>query len=399
MGTGRSSTGSGPVALSALFDAAEQRLPKPRKEIPPGDGFIFSGNRHETVPRALLLDRRLTPLERNAWQVFRLKLNDDGVTAFPTYQELRPYLASTPCDSLASHETVARALTLLRLTRWLSLVRRRRDPKTGRHLGNLYVLHDEPLTPYEAVQLDPEYFGLISQALDHASKAIQRVGQHTVKEIAEDPMLKGRLLPTRLQVLTQRLANGSDPLKSYPQEERIHDSEEGSNARLRNRDDLTSESEAGRQPAENQALRIPKTDSTSTTNTSIKEVQVLRAHTREPELKLPACFFELLSEHQQLSIQVTLRQLDSGELQQSVLDEWAACCKKGTVKKPAGHLWGTIQKAIRGEFKPWASLAEPVAASPPARAAPAPPPHQPTGPEEAKVHLADLLARVKKFRR
>jgi hypothetical protein len=31
----------------------------------------------------LFLDRRLTPLERNAWQVFRLMLNDDGVTAFP----------------------------------------------------------------------------------------------------------------------------------------------------------------------------------------------------------------------------------------------------------------------------------------------------------------------------
>src|SRR3546814_12920348 len=87
---------------------------------------------HGGVPRALFLDRRLTPLERNAWQVFRLQLNDDGVTAFPTYDQLRPYLASMPCASQASHETVARALTLLRLTRWLSLVRRRRDTRTGR---------------------------------------------------------------------------------------------------------------------------------------------------------------------------------------------------------------------------------------------------------------------------
>src|SRR3546814_6124868 len=80
--------------------------------------------------------------------------SDLGVTAFPTYEQLRPWLASTPCAGQASHETVARALTLLRLTRWLSLVRRRRDPKTGRILGNLYVLHDEPLTPFEAMQLD-----------------------------------------------------------------------------------------------------------------------------------------------------------------------------------------------------------------------------------------------------
>ncbi|MBN0203843.1 hypothetical protein JTL45_35305, partial [Pseudomonas aeruginosa] len=66
-----------------------------------GDGFLFSGNRHESVPRRLFLDRRLTPLERNAWQVFRMMLNEDGVTAFPTYEQLRPWLASMPCAGQA----------------------------------------------------------------------------------------------------------------------------------------------------------------------------------------------------------------------------------------------------------------------------------------------------------
>ncbi|MGH8270180.1 MAG: STY4528 family pathogenicity island replication protein, partial [Steroidobacteraceae bacterium] len=36
-----------------------------------GDGIVFAGNPHESVPRALFLDTRLTPLERNAWQVIR----------------------------------------------------------------------------------------------------------------------------------------------------------------------------------------------------------------------------------------------------------------------------------------------------------------------------------------
>ena len=133
-----------------------------RPIAPPQDGYLYSGNRHETVPRALLLDRRLTPLERNAWQVFRLQLNEDGLTAFPTYEQLRPFLASMPCVGKASFETVARALIILRLTRWLSLVRRRHDPLTGRLIGNVYVLHDSPLTPFEALQLDPEYLGLVA---------------------------------------------------------------------------------------------------------------------------------------------------------------------------------------------------------------------------------------------
>jgi hypothetical protein len=96
----------GPIALADLFDAALKDLAQstPRASalaVPTpaasGDAFLFSGNRHESVPRRLFLDRRLTPLERNAWQVFRLMLNDDGVTAFPTYEQLRPWLASMPC--------------------------------------------------------------------------------------------------------------------------------------------------------------------------------------------------------------------------------------------------------------------------------------------------------------
>ena len=123
-----SDASQGPVALTTLLDAAARQVPTAASGTAHNDGFLFSGNRHETVPRRLFLDTRLTPLERNAWQVFRLLLTGDGVTAFPTYDELRPYLASMPCTPNASYETVARALTLLRLTRWLSLVRRRRDP-------------------------------------------------------------------------------------------------------------------------------------------------------------------------------------------------------------------------------------------------------------------------------
>jgi hypothetical protein len=106
----------GPIALADLFDAALKDLkpkPTPRPHLPAdahatsGDAFLFSGNRHETVPRRLFLDRRLTPLERNAWQVFRLMLNDDGVTAFPPMSSCA--LAGVHAlRRQASHETVAR---------------------------------------------------------------------------------------------------------------------------------------------------------------------------------------------------------------------------------------------------------------------------------------------------
>ena len=392
------------MALSALFDDALQKLAPTRDGAAPAkgaapvaDAFLYSGNRHESVPRRLFLDRRLTPLERNAWQVFRLQLSDDGVTAFPTYDQLRPYLASMPCAAQASHETVARALTLLRLTRWLSLVRRRRDPKTGRILGNLYVLHDEPLTPFEAMQLDPDYLGLVSQALTHAAKAVQIVGAQTLKEIAEDPMLSGRTLPTRLQVLAQRMATGEWAAGSYPQEAVDHESEEGSPALLRNADAPSSESEAGLKPAPDGSLRNPKEDRTVRTQSHSEVRTVPRARALEGSLRLPQRFLALKDEQRNGAL-VALQQVDESQ-RQAVLDEWAARCRNSTVRNPAGYLFGIIQKAIRGEFKAWAGEndAAPAATpSPPSAPAPAPVESRPADPAVARAYLDRIRSSLRR---
>ena len=371
MTTGGAPRREGPVALSALFDEALRHLePKEPAQgtAPSQDGFLYSGNRHESVPRALFLDRRLTPLERNAWQVLRLQLQSDGVTAFPTYDQLRPYLASMPCAAQASHETVARALTLLRLTRWLSLVRRRRDPKTGRILGNLYVLHDEPLTPFEAMQLDPDYLGLVSQALTHAAKAVQIVGMNTLREIAEDPMLNGRTLPTRLQVLAQRMARNEWADASYPQAPVDHESEEGQDGLLRNLEGPSSESEAGLKSAPDGSLRNPKEDRTVRMD-RINQVRTVPRAKSLQHLRLPERLLRLKDE-QQSGAMVALQQVDES-LRQAVLDEWDARCRKSAVRNPAGYLFGIIQKAMRGEFKAWAG--EGGSPSTP----PAPPPRPP----------------------
>lgn len=409
MATGGAPRRDGPVALSALFDDALRELvprapptpPAPRgaaaasPAAPVSDGFLYSGNRHESVPRALFLDRRLTPLERNAWQVLRLQLQSDVVTAFPTYDQLRPYLASMPCAAQASHETVARALTLLRLTRWLSLVRRRRDPKTGRILSNLYVLHDEPLTPFEAMQLDPDYLGLVSQALTHAAKAVQIVGMNTLREIAEDPMLNGRTLPTRLQVLAQRMARNEWADASYPQAPVDHESEEGQDGLLRNLEGPSSESEAGLKSAPDGSLRNPKEDRTVRMD-RINQVRTVPRAKSLQHLRLPERLLRLKDE-QQSGAMVALQQVDES-LRQAVLDEWDARCRNSAVRNPAGYLFGIIQKAIRGEFKAWAgeggSPSTPPAPPPrPAAPAPsAPPPPAPNGPgrEAARAYLAKL---------
>lgn len=347
-----------PVSLSSLLDNALERLQPHGKQFN-GDGFLFSGNRHETVPRALLLDTRLTPLERNAWQVFRLLLNDDGVTTFPTYDQLRRYLTSVPCGKVASHETVAKALTMLRLTRWLSLVRRRRDKRTGRVLGNLYVLHDTPLSPFEAMQLDPTYMGLVSQTLEHANKGIQRVGLAVLEEMSQDPNLQTQLLPSRLLVLTQRLLE-----RQGTSDEPTNPSEEPTRPTLRNPISPASESEPSFKLNGHDRLLNPKTASSLSTK-ALKEVRTESQPGEASELKLPPQFSSL-KPAQQAGARVALLQLDRA-LRQAVLDEWAARCRKTHVRSPAGYLFGIIQKAMHGHFTAWAAKPnshEPVLHSP-----------------------------------
>lgn len=401
MATGGTPRRDGPVLLSALFDDAVRQLaPSERPAAsskaaapaaPISDGFLYSGNRHESVPRALFLDRRLTPLERNAWQVFRLQLNDDGVTAFPTYDQLRPHLASMPCAAQASHETVARALTLLRLTRWLSLVRRRRDSKTGRILGNLYVLHDEPLTPFEAMQLDPDYLGLVSQALTHAAKAVQIVGMNTLKEIAEDPMLRGRALPTRLQVLAQRMARHDWTEASYPQEAVDHDSEESQEGLPRNAERRSSESEAGLEPAPDGSLRNPNEGRTVRMD-RINQVRTVPRAKALQNLRLPERLLRLKDEQQSGAL-VALQQVDDS-LRQAVLDEWDARCRNSAVRNPAGYLFGIIQKAIRGEFRAWAAQPH-QGHTPTAPLSPGDSASAPSSREVARQHLAQLREKLR----
>ena len=365
------------------------------------------------MPRALLLDKRLTPLERNAWQVLRTMLNEEGITTFPVYERLSTWLTSMPCANRASHETVARALTILRLTRWISLVGRRRDAKTGLILSNLYILHDEPLAPYEAIQLDEDYLPLLSRALDHRSKAINRVGLHTLKEIAEDPWMKGRALPTRLHILTQRLAERAWPM-TYPQEdakqgvfefgnvqqkseegkneseEGQNKSEDGSKTLLRNDQAQFRESEEGNKPDEINRLRNPNTVRSSN-NIKILRTEPVR-DVREA-LRLPERFRALKTEQQSAALAM-LQSVDEG-LHQAILDEWEVRCRKGVVHNKVSYLFGIITKALRGEFH--ASEAMSVATEAPpcgSRSLPSPGTensvYQPASREVALSHLARL---------
>ncbi|MBI6701335.1 hypothetical protein YA0602_28205 [Pseudomonas syringae] len=339
----------------------------------PYAGVVFSGNPHETVPRGLLLDDRLSPLERNVWQVFRLLINGDGVTAFPSYEKLRPYLGSSPGKS-ASKETVAKALTVLRLTRWLSLGQRVRDSVSGRVQGNVYILHDEPVGCAEAMEIDHNYMQLVGQALEHANKAVRLVADHAFKEFAAAT----GTMPSRLEVIEQRWQQQG--WHDAPQA--IEHAQDGTEFGIRTKgsnesDSLSSDSELSLNSASFGLVRIPNSYSTYTnTNTSVCKSFVPR-EAQESALDLPSGF-ERFTQDQRDKAMIALQRVEPG-LRTPLLDQWQHRCKSGSVKNPFGYLLSCTQKALSGEFNaqwqaPSAATQQPQGAASHSRSPTAQPP-------------------------
>ena len=141
--------------------------------------LIYLGNWQDPYPRLLVTDPVLEPVDKLVWQIIRLHISAPGsVTAFPNYEIIRTYA------NIRSNHTISRALAILRATRWLSLCARVRDGR-GRYLGNIYVLHDEPVTLGDAMYLDTEYMTFLQTGVEHSHSRVRKIIANIVATIEE----------------------------------------------------------------------------------------------------------------------------------------------------------------------------------------------------------------------
>ncbi|PHM24333.1 STY4528 family pathogenicity island replication protein [Xenorhabdus budapestensis] len=164
-------------------------------------GLLFMGNVQDAYPRRLLLDDRLSPLDKTGWMMIRLYAQQNEGTVFPSYDELQVLLAS-PYKGRASRETVSRVLLMLRITGWLSLCKRIRD-EHGRVRGNIYAQHDEPLTCRDAELLDPHWLDTVAEACRSKNRTISQTARDVLTDIKEDPLMRHR--HSHIRLLEERL--------------------------------------------------------------------------------------------------------------------------------------------------------------------------------------------------
>lgn len=345
---------------SALADQADDHAT---------DGLLFLGNPHETVPRALLIDKRLGAVDVLGWQVIRMLANADRTTAFPTYVQLQPLLRSG-VGSQASRGTVARVMAVLRLTRWMSLCHRSRNASNGRVIGNVYALHDEPVSPTEASMLDSEYFAFVEQSCRHKNRAVRDVALLIRSELEDEgAMVPGATAeaPSPMARLNQR-ARRFDEMQPSSQSELRQFSSDNAQFSERTKPEInelsrSSQSElSGRQarttPSSQSELSLKSTAYrlVPVANSALTKVRssnhYLRTGKETPEGPRQLFWSDLLELQpgDRDALTDTMSALPV-ELQQAVLDETAGKVASGKSDNPRGLLYGLIKRANVGEFR------------------------------------------------
>lgn len=158
---------------------------------------LFTGNWHDSVPRRLILDASMTPTERLLWMVIRSTIGD---ASRPGSVPRRGELARL---AGCSNTTITTSREVLRINRWTTHCRTVRSK--GRFVGDIYLLHDEPLSLASTLELDPGYIEFLERLVNGSSKTtrVRQLAANILRDI--DAMNSPVVPPTETEVLSKRI--------------------------------------------------------------------------------------------------------------------------------------------------------------------------------------------------
>ena len=373
-------------------------------------GLLFMGNVHDAVPRRLMLDTRLAPLDKVAWMMIRLyaQQNQQNQGAmFPTYDELQLQLAS-PFKGRASRETVSRVLLMLRLTGWLSLCRRVRDAR-GRVRGNVYAQHDEPLSACDAESLDPTWLDTVAAACQHRNRAVSQTAWSVLSDIRNDPAM--RHYHSQLNMMAQRLGAPQTPQQMAADMAHRGDNagssvtefsekSPGSDTEL-SQSKPSSDSELG--GAQGKMVRSLDSELSIKSISYIKNSKPycnVRSFTQSVNKKtyvprLPEVLQQRIPEVDLQQIHTQLQALPA-EMACQVLESLSIALARGEVSNPTGWLFSMMKRARNGALFPTTTSPKPektVPAHRPVR--PVEPPRKAPGQVATREHVTVLVAKLR----
>ena len=306
------------------------------------NGLLFTGNVHDSIPRRLLLDTRLSPLDKMGWMMIRLYAQNNEGAVFPSYDELQLQLAS-PGKGKASRETVSRVLLMLRITGWLSLCKRVRDDK-GRVRGNIYAQHDEPLTFSDAEMLDPRFLDTVADACLSKNRTISQTAREVLDDIKNDPTM--RHYRSHLALIESRLDRPQTASQMAKRHYRIPCPAPGSDTELspeRHNNSLSSESVLPVKTGSYDRVRKPNHYVRSITHSVNKNTYV------PGKPVLPDSLHELVPAEDIAMLTAQLQALPE-EQAQLVLLSLQKVMARQQLSNPVGWLLAVMKKAREGRL-------------------------------------------------
>ncbi|OOG28870.1 hypothetical protein B1C78_00620 [Thioalkalivibrio denitrificans] len=360
--------------LALYIERAVARL-RERREDPGSEGLIFVGSWNDAIPRLLILDPILKPTEVRIWSVMKTLADPGGPASMPDYETLAKRV------NVASRATVAAGLLVLRMTRWISLCARVRDP-SGRFAGNVYAMHDEPVTLADAMHLDPGYLGFLFEMTGHASPRVRTVAQAVLdtirdsiqagEDVTQAPGLHQRAVQAMgffagaapeaaeadtdslfavSEVQVQKLNSGDQVQKMNPDHRVQNLNSDGS---------PVSKNELGSNFTKNQSVgnRVQKMNSalssssrSKTTTTTDQDQKNHPARTRARPKPIPGLHWpSMLTPDERLLVSMHLDSVDPG-LAQDILDEAQGRMAEGSVRNPTSFINRLVVLARDGGFQ------------------------------------------------
>lgn len=169
-------------ALRALKESSWATLTKGK--------YRYNGTTHSVLllpesdctetPSALLEDTVLKPVDKIVWLLLMMIVRQSTGDAYlPTLVELGRMANATAPD------TVWRALSILRCTRWLTACQKMYY-NGGRFKPSAYVVSARPLPISDALFLDTEYRVFLGKSVGHSHARVRKVACEALSQLSEE---------------------------------------------------------------------------------------------------------------------------------------------------------------------------------------------------------------------
>ncbi len=160
-------------------------------------GVLFAGNWHDSIPRRLIADEELAPVEKVTWMVIRSTIHS------PQQPGATPRRADLARSINCSPPTVSTSQAMLRIMRWMVQCKPVRHQ--GRFVGNILLMSDEPLSLATVLELDDGYIEFLEATAKNGNRN-SRMRKAAAERLKEVDTTRGDVQqPTELFKLSDRL--------------------------------------------------------------------------------------------------------------------------------------------------------------------------------------------------